>query len=88
MAYIVGYIDGDGCISHDKSRIQLIGTKSVLEWIKSWFDCWCLPSGKRKCAVVTNRGKYYLYGVSGYRAKYLISKMLALDVPMLERKWK
>ena len=34
LAYIVGYIDGDGCISqqHNKPKLSIIGTQELLKW--------------------------------------------------------
>lgn len=83
MAYIIGYIDGKGCIS--KKAIQLIGTKEVLTWIKDWFDCWAFS--KRRMAKSRQFKTYYTYSVGGKRAMSLLLTMLSVTVPRLERKW-
>ncbi len=39
IAFIIGYIDGDGCISHnyDFPSLSMLGTQDVLCWIKNTF---------------------------------------------------
>lgn len=82
MAYIIGYIDGDGCVS--KKSVQLIGTKEVLTWIKGWFDYW---APIKRMANVRPFKNYSLYSVGGKRAMSLLLTMLSVAVPRLERKW-
>lgn len=86
IAFIIGYIDGRGCISVDGDSLQLVGTNDLLCWIKMWFDRWC-PSMQRRMAVVRPSGMHFRYSISGKRSAYLLNKMNLVDVPKLKRKW-
>lgn len=90
LSYIVGYLDRTGYLSSKGEstgvKIQFVGTKEVLCWIKKWFDFLC-PAMNKRYAEVRQRGKHFQYFVSGARAKYLIKKMLSIKLPRLERKW-
>lgn len=92
LAFIAGYIDGDGCIFIEKpptgySRIgvQVTGTYEVLHWIKSWFDK-IAPSDYQ--ASVRCIGKIYSYKVVGKKAETILDTLLHTKTPKLERKWK
>ncbi len=97
LAYIIGYTDGDGCISTGGRittgkrpgdwSIQYIGTFSVLCWIKTWFDRWCPAVRRRHASVRLDKKGHYRYSVAGQRAKYLLKKMMDIEVPRLSRKW-
>jgi hypothetical protein len=88
MAYIVGYIDGDGSIGYYKNRphLSVAGTFEVLSFVKAYFDVWAPPS-ERYNSSVRPRGNICVYQVTGQRAKKLIEKLSSLKVPKLERKW-
>lgn len=87
-SYIAGYIDGDGSISISPWRIQLIGTKALLSWIKGHFDI-AAPSDRKLAQVIKSKKcKQYLYSVSSRRAEKILSMISNRDVPLLERKWK
>lgn len=79
LAYIVGYIDGNGLISNES--IQILGSEQILLWIKSWFDKWCPPFYGRVANVNKKSSKKFSYSIKGVRAKYLIEKILEIDVP-------
>jgi hypothetical protein len=89
LAYIVGYIDGDGTVGHYKAThsdrfdwiMSVTGTYMLLSWIKESFDQLVPPISER-CARVLNRTKngkilpVFQYSIRGHRA-----------CPRLARKW-
>lgn len=96
MAYIVGYIDGDGSIYTPTDRqcdvsISIVGTKQLLEWVASYIDILCcsdyhtttLPSKPR----VGKQGESWQYSFGGRRAVDFYHLVRQLDLPWLNRKW-
>lgn len=89
LSYIIGYIDGDGCISFEKNRylrLSLIGTKEILIWINNEFsNSGCLY----KQRLLLNNT--YNLTFSGKKAeiilKTLYNHILKFNILTLERKW-
>lgn len=92
-AFIIGYIDGDGSISEEKTgnreSISIVGTKSFLLWIKLYFDTICASDFYAKCANVNKKtdSRTYCYAVGRNRAISIYLQLKDLQVPKLERKW-
>jgi len=89
FSYICGYIDGDGSITTEEKRdnvkIQIMGTESVMSYIKYWFDKEFVTH--KRLASIYKRGNIFAYSLSGKRAKEIISYIKSLGVPKLSRKW-
>ena len=92
LAYIIGYLDGDGSIFYQTTPwkvylgVSVVGTKKVLVWIKKQFDVLIKP-GPRVANV--GRGKKgYQYRVTGDRALKILHKLDTIKTPRLERKWR
>jgi hypothetical protein len=86
--YIIGYIDGDGCISEKQGNslgLDILGTLEMLFFIKNKFEVW-YPRKKNPQDIYC-RGKFYRFAVSGKRAVHILTDLLSFDVPRLERKW-
>lgn len=95
LSYIKGYIDGDGCVGKYKAThqdrwdwlIRIDGTYEVLSYIKDQFDS-LLPGGGKVASVNgVKRAKHFLYAVRGTRAEKLLSLLLSINTPCLDRKW-
>lgn len=90
MAFITGYLDGDGCIGYNKCTRQYSmrfrGTKNMLEWIKANFDK-LVPAINRRAAKVGKWDGHFSYVVSGSRALVVIKKLGQLPLQKLVRKW-
>jgi hypothetical protein len=93
LAFIKGYIDGDGHVraSGDRIRIGAVGTLETLSWIQSHFDrlvpaksCNGLVAKPRK---IKNCQAYY-YEIGHKRAESIIKVLQNLPTPELSRKWK
>lgn len=96
LAYIAGYIDGDGSIltipsGKNKNEILVIeitGRKEFLIWVKNFIDK-TLPVGKN--LMVSNvreiNNIYARYKTSCNRAKILYERIKSLNLPLMERKW-
>lgn len=91
LAFIAGYIDGDGCIftekpptGHLRLGVQITGTYEVLCWIKNLFDEVAFSEYQ---ANVRSVGKVYSYKIVGKKAKVILKAMLHTSTPKLERKW-
>jgi hypothetical protein len=89
IAYIIGYIDGDGSIfqGHNKYRdgrdryvpaLSVAGTEEVLKWIQKHLDF--------DNKISFERGIYHTK-IQGTRALSLIRTLREIDVPKLSRKW-
>ena len=95
VAYIVGFLDGDGWIYEDRGYFRLgfiSSSKVILEWIKASFDRMVPTENKRIANVLkSKRGVYksavYTYSVGGKRALSVLGKLLSVDIPRLRRKW-
>lgn len=87
MAFIIGYIDGDGNIGAAGNTIllQVLGTKDVLLWIKHIFDTHIISQNKVSVRV---RNNIYRYSLSGSRVKEVVNYTLGTTLPYLKRKWK
>lgn len=91
LSFIVGYLDGDvnfrskGIL--DDSSIRIIGNEELLIWIKNLFDKMCPSLKKKYCDIKQDKKERFYYLIAGSRAKYLIKKMLSLNIPKLNRKW-
>lgn len=79
LAYIAGYIDGDGCYTHTNNtpRLTITGTRDVLLWISKQFNKEKEPKLYKKIYNLYYNGPDAIEAWNSYRA---------LDVPFLERK--
>lgn len=91
LAFITGYVDGDGCVFTETPRtgrlrlgLHLVGTKEVLLWVQSWFNA-IAPS--QHTANVHPCGKVWTYKIVGRKAEAVSRAFLAMPTPKLNRKW-
>lgn len=93
LAYIAGYIDGDGCINIDKSReggirISMLGTENVLLWIKTILDKVSdYNYNNQGLASPCKRGNIFQYQIRGKRARDIFDAIQSLRLPVMKRKW-
>jgi hypothetical protein len=95
LCYIVGYIDGDGCIYKDTVKpngyyyerlgLSILGTKPMLDWIKNIFDK--ISPMKIASKPIKRKNGIYQYRIVGKRAWKISQKLNNLSIPKLERKW-
>lgn len=101
LAYLKGYIDGDGsiCFANRKNaRKELVvsicgASLPMIEWIKKEIDS--ITDGKgqsnknRKIRIIKKEGyrDFYSYGKSGLKAAVLFDYLSKLPTPVLARKW-
>lgn len=91
-AFIMGYIDGDGCINVTQQgypRVFIRGTQSMLVWIKRTFDDIIKDVGNYPMASVRKfpSENTYTYALTGRRFVTVARELLALPLPFMERKW-
>ncbi len=85
-SYIIGYIDGDGCISFHKNkyiRVEVVGTFNIVSWVKHYFD----EITKRYENKIYEHDGLYRYATSGRYAKSIIKHCNGVSVPKMNRKW-
>lgn len=91
LAFISGYLDGDGSVSGRGPSIQITGNSQMLKWIKSVFDCFSPNLKEYKNADVRQITKaadgICSYNIYGKRVDKIIKAILAMKLPLLERKW-
>lgn len=91
-AYIIGLIDGDGCISFKRPGnicISISGTQFVLEWVKEYFDKWTSVSNYKRSIVRkrNDQSKISYYQICSSRAEEIYERFSLINVPRLSRKW-
>lgn len=91
-AFIVGLLDGDGCIhtvdySRRTLRLDVAGTLSVVLWVKESFQRWCGADVRLPRIQEHDGGTLYSLSLQGRNAERAAVRLLAVDVPRLERKW-
>ena len=94
LCFLIGYLDGDGCIHWNKKtnqaqiRIACCGLR-ILEWLKAFidknFDNISLKKGRRPNIIV--RENHYIYCLGGLRAAKLFDLLRSMPLPKLSRKW-
>lgn len=77
--FVRGYFDGDGHISREERRIELIGTKQFLEYIVNYYNL-SEPNWGRE-------GKAYCFWIYGENAQKLINEMYYNATVFLDRKY-
>ena len=85
LAFIKGYIDGDGTICFNKNnhiRLSILGTESFLNSV-----CKIFEEIKVKCNVNIHKNIFCIQ-LSGRKAKIILDKLNAIVDIKLERKWK
>jgi hypothetical protein len=84
--FIIGYFDGDGCLSYDGRpnwRISFRGNVDFLNFIKECCDRWYLAETISNVCNSDGCGRYRL---SHTRSILFIKDMLKLDISRLDRK--
>jgi len=97
IAYMKGYIDGDGCITisskeNNQFTINICScNKELLVWMKSFVDNLTLPSIRSiptASNVLAEKNKNaYTYGIRGYKAAIFHELCMRTKTPYLNRKW-
>lgn len=90
--YIIGFIDGDGCIhlnSRKSLQFQVVGASyEFICWLQWMFSDLAKNSYLRKNKrIVSKQSKYYNAGLYGLPACAVIDYLSSFPVPKLERKW-
>lgn len=87
ISYIIGLIDGDGCISKktntNELRLSLIGNKEIITWCKKILTNW-LKLQKTKLAYSNNM---YSISMGDKNTKKFIEYTKKINIPYMERKW-
>lgn len=83
LAFIVGYIDGDGCIDiSDKKykylRLRIMSTKAVLFWVLKILDTH---------KSLYSQDKNYVLKLDGKKALTVLKKLAKVPIPKMKRKW-
>ncbi len=96
LAYIRGFIDGDGSLtlSHQKGFVVLMVcgcNREMISWIKDIIDSLDIPHihpAKRPSLVYQPPGEScYYWCLRGFRAAVLVELLKRLSVPNMTRKW-
>jgi hypothetical protein len=88
LAFIAGFIDGDGSIFRNKKGIHIAlgGTRLMMEWIASIVNN--LAPVKKLRLPRNTYDWFYEYKIVSKRAEKLIDLILPLDLPLMDRKWR
>jgi hypothetical protein len=91
LAYIIGYIDGDGYITSFLSKgrtikqlkFDILGTKELLFWIKEK-----LSLQSSNLLKLSNKNTYRLSVGGNIKAGKILRSLKKVKVPKLQRKWR
>lgn len=89
LSYIIGYIDGDGCIwspscDSNKINLEILGTRKILYWIR---DCFSYIDKSSLGRSIESKASIYRLRFKGRLAKRILGVLAEIDVPKLKRKW-
>ena len=91
LAFLIGYIDGDGCISieklknrNERLRLSMVGTYNMICWAKAILDDIAPFSTNAK---PRKTGKVFVYSIASKKALDALSELQKINVPKLGRKW-
>jgi hypothetical protein len=97
LAFIIGYIDGDGCIYKPKTnnsyQLHILGTQKMLDFICNTFKI-IEPSfnlkPRQSCSknnLVKTLALCGNFKSDKYKYKNILKALLKINVPKMERKW-
>lgn len=86
FCFISGLIDGDGSICKVKNKISitLLGTENILQWCKKTLSEIVDISN----ISIIKKGNIFSFTITGDRCKSIKNKMMNLNIPLMDRKWK
>ena len=86
-SFITGYIDGDGHtgVHQNIFYISVLGTKSMITWIRKYLLKFSLEKSSSK--VYKSRNTYYI-GFANKKARTIYQTFLNIKNDKLQRKWK
>jgi hypothetical protein len=88
LAYIIGYIDGDGTIGYIGKnkyfRLGMVGTYDFLTWVKSVFDEIITPTKAKGINAIGSVFNLTVYGKRGFEVYHMLK---CVPVTKMPRKW-
>lgn len=94
LAYIIGYIDGDGCIctylqkkKYPYIEVSVVGTKELTGWIYKFVKNKMKIGNVRPSRQVRKDKNYFVFKMYGRSACCFVERAIKLRTPKLERKW-
>ena len=91
LAFIKGYIDGDGTIYHKNGTNQIalhvLGTWEVTNWLKDTLHAFTSKGGIYLQRSSKAKHNFYSYEITGHAALAVLKELHNLPVKGLERKW-
>jgi hypothetical protein len=92
LAFLVGLIDGDGCIFINKRGypiLSITGSEGTCIWTKTIWDEILMNNSFTKLSRLYKYKKRNAYSVDVCcgRAKVILDVLKSIDVPKMERKW-
>ena len=92
LAFIVGLIDGDGCIFRNKRNcliVEITGSYETCIWVKEVWDQILREHDFIKMTRLYKYKKRHAYSISlcSKRAECVLNILNNIDVPKMERKW-
>lgn len=92
LCFLIGYIDGDGCIHKVKNREQLMvnvtsASHPIIEWIKTLIEYNFPQNLKNRSNNIRVNKNYSHYSISGIKACVLVDSLSKFPIHKLDRKW-
>lgn len=89
LAFITGFIDGDGTISKQQKKyifLQIVGLENILQWVLSVLK----DNGlilKHGCDYIHPHSSIYKMRITGSKILPILKQIYQLSLPFMERKW-
>jgi hypothetical protein len=92
LAYLIGYINGDGSVSIGANQtgfcIKMISSSyKIIEWCRDLIESLSLPSARNYRPSINYAENIFSYALYGVKAIYLLELLKRVPVPVLDRKW-
>lgn len=92
LAFLIGLIDGDGCIHLNKRgcvSLSITGSKATCIWVKDIWDQILIHYGFKRLSNLYEykKRKAFSITVCADRAKVILNVLKKINVPKMERKW-
>jgi hypothetical protein len=89
--FIMGYIDGDGCIGINKSKNApylscVSSSKEIIFWMHNYLNKMANYDYRRENQVSCNE-TYWKLSFEGLKAAIIINKLRQFPIPKFDRKW-
>lgn len=90
-AYLIGFIDGDGCINKRKKwnylKVAVVANRFMVEWIREKFNTILDGSHFIENGISKKNNAFQISVEGRYPGRKILDSLNEIEVPKLQRKW-